>query len=133
MKQIYIEYNKWEDYIAGMYCDNNSENKELKIKNSIMLLSDAEDFYNTCKELCVVWINATNVNLSNVNQNRKAWLGAAACMYKYGAQEYITRIAWSMLEPQKQHIANKVAHKIISEYEAKNRKLHTNVGKSLLF
>ena len=133
MEQIYIEYEKWEDYLCGMYNSNDVFDKDKKVIESINLLSNTNDFYETCQTILIEWKNASDVNLSNRNQNRKAWLGAAACMYKCKAPEYLTRIAWGLLNKDVQDKANKIAEKIIQEYETKNREIHSNVGTKMLF
>ena len=133
MEQIYIKYEKWEDYLCGMYNSNDVIDKDKKVIESIKLLSNTNDFYQTCKTIMIEWKNASEVNLSNKNQNRKAWLGAAACMYKCKAPEYLTRIAWSLLNKNIQDKANKIAEKIIKEYDTKNREIHSNVGTTMLF
>ena len=133
MEQIYIEYQKWEDYLCGMYNANDVIDKDKKVIESINLLSNPNDFYITCQKILIDWKISSDVNLSNRNQNRKAWLGAAACMYKCNAPEYLTRIAWSLLNKKKQDSANKIAEKIILEYETKNREIHSNVGTKMLF
>jgi hypothetical protein len=133
MKQIFIEYHKWEDYLAGMYNDNDIIDKDIKINNSVLLLSNPFDFYSVCRLVINNWVNSVDVNLSNKNQNRRAWLGAAACMYNHKSPEYITRIAWGILDLKKQAAANNVAEKIILEYERKNTGIHIRVGEPLLF
>ena len=133
MEQIYIEYQKWEDYLSGMYNDNDVIDKDKKVINAINLLSNPNEFYEVCQLIMNNWKNATDVNLSNKNQNRKAWLGAAACNYKYKVPEYLTRIAWGLLNKNVQDKANKIAEKIILEYERKNKQLHSDLGTKVLF
>jgi hypothetical protein len=133
MKQIFIEYHKWEDYLAGMYNDNDIIDRELKINNSVLLLSNPYEFYSVCTLVLNNWVNSVDVNLSNKNQNRRAWLGAAACMYNHKSPEYLTRLGWGILDLKKQVAANNVAEKIILEYERKNTGIHRRVGEPLLF
>ena len=126
MKQIFVNYNYWEDYKAGMFNLKDVIDKDKKINDAINLLSNEELFYNTLKDVIINWKISTDVNLTNTNQNRKAWLGAAACMYKYNVPEYLTRIAWNLLTKEIQDKANLIAEKIINEYQNK-----TNYGKTL--
>jgi len=133
MERIFHEYKKWEDYNAGMYSPNDVIDKHIKVISSIELLSNEVDFYAVCKSVMENWVHSTDVNLSNVSQNRRAWLGAAACMYKNNCPEYLTRIAWSLLNKEAQAKANLVADKIILEYEAKNRTIHKDLGEKMLF
>jgi organic radical activating enzyme len=71
--------------------------------------------------------------ISNKYQNRRAWLGAAACMYKHKCPEYLTRIAWGKLDSQTQFKANTIAEKIIKEYERENSRIHKDMGEPMLF
>jgi hypothetical protein len=121
MKQFYERYEHWEDYKNGMYLMNGSD-QDCKLINSITLLKDPDLFYETGKKLISDWPISSKVNLSNLGQNRRAWLGAAACCYKYSAPEFLTRIAWSVLNKEHQDIANSAADRIIHEFEtlAKN-------------
>lgn len=119
MKQYYAKYTEWEDYKQGMFSVTDILDKDKKVINAINLLSDQIEFYNTCRELVINWQVAANVNLSNKGQNRRAWLGAAACMYRHKTPEYLTRIAWNLLNKDTQEKANLVADKIILEYENK--------------
>lgn len=133
MKQIYEHYEKWEDYQAGMYAITDVIDKDKKVIGAIELLSNSTDFYAVMKLILLEWKHATNVNLTNRGQNRRAWLGAAACMYKHKTPEYLTRIAWNLLNKDIQDKANAIADKIILEYENENNKIHKNVGGEVLF
>jgi len=118
MKQVFEHYEKWEDYQAGMFSMNALDNETEIVNNCVSLLSNEQDFYNTLLDVLSNWKIATAVNLTNKGQNRRAWLGAAACMYKHKAPEYITRIAWGLLDTQTQYRANLVAEKIINNFQS---------------
>jgi hypothetical protein len=128
MIQVFAEYIYWEDYINGMYEIPKKEEEELYVLSAINMLSNKELFLNTCKELLGQWRISSNVNLTNKQCNRKAWLGQAACNFKYKVPELCTRIAWSRLNQETQQEANNVADKIINSfevnYENKNTKLY---------
>lgn len=124
MKQVFEHYEKWEDYQAGMYEMKDVSNEDEKVNNAVLLLSSETDFFDTLTKLVQDWQIATAVNLTNKGQNRRAWLGAAACMYKYQTPEYLTRIAWNLLDSQTQHKANLVAEKIINIFEQKTNLTH---------
>lgn len=133
MKQIFHTYDKWEDHKAGQYDLNDVIDKDIKVIKCIKLLSDSKLFYSVCVKILTDWPISCDVNLSNINKNRNAWLGAAACCYECNAPEYLTRIAWGLLNKDKQEKANKVANKIVKMYEAKNIELHTAMGVQMLF
>ena len=132
MKQIYYPYWMWEDYLNGMYSDCDLPIEEM-ISNSLIVLSDAAVFESIISSVFNNWPIATAVNLTNTSINRKAWLGWAACNYKYKTTEISTRIAWGRLSEIERHIANLVAEKQINEYERKNFTVHQELGELLLF
>jgi hypothetical protein len=127
MKQFFAHYSKWEDYKSGMFnvYFNGDYNKQIEL--SANLLKQPSLFYDVCKQLINDWIIASKVNLSNCQQNRRAWLGAAACCYNLGSPEFITRLAWSTLSDEEKNIANNIATKIIVEFETNT----INYGKNL--
>jgi hypothetical protein len=133
MKQIYEHYEKWEDYKSGMYNLNDVIDKDKKVIGAINLLSNQIEFYDSMKKLLNLWKVSVDVNLSNKNQNRKAWLGAAACMFVHNTPEYLTRIAWNLLNKDVQEKANNVADKIILEYERTNFGIYKDLGGEMLF
>ena len=116
IKQYFTHYENWEDYRQGMYRLTDEKDKDILVFKAVNLLKNQELFYDTMKELVLNWDIATKVNLTNNQQNKRAWLGAAACSYKYNVPEYLTRIAWNLLNKEDQIKANQTAEKIISEY-----------------
>lgn len=132
MQQKFYHYEKWEDFKNGMYKTANIKEKENKILAAINLLSNPFEFYKVCKKILIEWPISCDVNLSNINQNRKAWIGAAGCCYNSKTPEILTREAWSKLSMAQQNQANKIAQQIIYEYERKNKPLHKNMGKQML-
>lgn len=117
MKQKYARYWEWEDYQNGMYEVPNHKEEAKLTKLAIKMLSNKELFLNTCKEVLINWTVSSPVNLTNKQCNRKAWLGQAACSYKYKVPEICTRNAWGKLSKEQQNEANKVAEKIITSFE----------------
>lgn len=128
MKQIFEHYTKWEDFQAGMYQTDNIKDKDQKVIDAIKLLSDSNAFYNALKQILITWKIASDVNMTNKQQNRRAWLGAAACMFVCNTPECLTRIAWGLLNKEVQDKANAVAEKIILEYENNNTNEKTLFG-----
>lgn len=127
MNQFFSEYIYWEDYLNGMYNFPLKEDFDKKVSLSIKLLSDNNLFLHTCVELLKEWDISSRVNLTNKQCNRKAWLGHAACSFKYNSPEICTRTAWGRLTSVQQTRANETADKIIRSfelnYEKKDREL----------
>ena len=125
MKQVFTHYEKWEDFQAGMYSLLDLVDKDKKVIGAINLLSNENDFYIASKQVLENWKIATEVNFTNKQQNRRAWLGAAACMYVHNTPEYLTRIAWNLLNKDIQDRANLIAEKVINEYINKKNNVQT--------
>lgn len=130
MKQIYKQYHLWEDYKNGMY--DLFEASDIEIQKGVSLLSNTDLFFNTCLEILDNWVISCDVNLTNLSINRKAWLGQASCNYKYKLNELAVRKCWALLSNEQRYKANIVADKIISIYEAKNKKIHSGLGNQML-
>ena len=119
MNRIYHHYSEWEDYQNGLYNLNEVENMDSLILNCANLLKNCEEFYSVMLKVIKHWRKAAEVNLTNTNRNRQAWLGQSSCCYKFKAPEYITKIAWRTLSKVEQDKANKTADRIILEWETK--------------
>lgn len=118
MKRVFYPYYLWEDYLNGMY--NTKVNNFDFLKNkSIELLSCSNLFYEYAVQMIHEWEICTIVNLTNLEQNRKAWLGQASCCFYARVPEFITCIAWMQLTEQQRKNANNVAKNIIENYERK--------------
>lgn len=124
MDQFFSHYENWEDYKNGMYEINNIKDKHKKVIGAISVLTDPNYFYSILNNVVCEWSVATKVNLTNISQNRRAWLGAAACCYEHKTPEHLTRIAWNLINKEDQDKANEIAEKIITEYEQKNSNQH---------
>ncbi len=70
------------------------------------------------------WKNSCEHNLTNKTQNRKAWIGHAACALAFNCPEDIVREAWGYLTEKQQIAANCKAVNAIEYWEE-------NYGKSI--
>lgn len=125
MKRIYHRYEKWEDWQHGMYnktVDYDEKEQEKRAKMCMQVLSDQERFFKIANSVLDNWVISSDVNLSNVNRNRQAWIGQSACCYELGVPEFITKWAWRMMELKDQKEANQTANKIIKLWESKHAK-----------
>lgn len=120
MKQIYHHYSKWEDYNAGMWrkCSKLDEGKYLD--DAIRFTGNAELYGEWMLKVIDQWPVACEHNLSDVDQNRKAWIGHAATCLAIGCPESITRMAWGYLSKEQQDSANAVADIAIRKWERGN-------------
>jgi hypothetical protein len=121
MKQIYHTHELWEDYKNGLY-KKEIDNEELHIENCKNLLSDSKLFYDTMFQMINTWKYCIEHNLTNLDINPRAYLGAAACNFKYKSNEKSVRIAWNNLDSDVQKLANDKADEIVKIYRSKFNK-----------
>jgi hypothetical protein len=121
MKQIYHNYKLWEDFKNGLY-KKEIENENEFIELAKNLLSNSDLFYNTMYEMIHNWKYCIEHNLTNLEINPNAYLGAAACNYLYKCNEKTVRIAWNNLDSNIQKNANEQADKIVKIYRSKFKK-----------
>lgn len=133
MKQIFEPYWKWEDFQHGMYTPPTAADADSLRVRATTLLSNANAFGETCRQMIAAWPVATAVNLTNPHTNRRAWMGQAACCYAFNVPEIVTRDAWKELTDEQRARANQVAEEVIREYEAASAGVHRNVGGPWLF
>ena len=82
------------------------------------------------------WAYSCENALTDMNINRKAWIGHAACAMAINCPEDITRAAWGLLDDGQRIRANRQAASAIREWEENYRKskgICENVGKQMLF
>lgn len=114
MKQYFTDYKNWEDWQNGMWRKHDPEQEQELINDAVLCLLNPEPSMNrVIKE----WPECTKVNLTNNSQNKKSWLGQAACCIEYSVPEKLTRIAWGTLTKNQQNNANKIAKEIILKWE----------------
>lgn len=121
IEQYYSPFTNWEDYQNGMY-ETTIPDIDNSITNAIKLLTDHDEFYIACDCVINEWKISSAVNLTNINYNMRAWLGQAACCFKYGIPEMFTKKAWGMLTDKQRDDANNIADKIIAQYHKQWRR-----------
>lgn len=119
LDRIYTPYTDWEDYKAGMYNEDKNGRDE-RVHNAVECLSVPAVCRSAMERVVKEWPTATDFNLSNKTQNRRAWLGQAACCIQYGCHEDETREAWGMMSEYNRESANRIAQSIIDEWEMYN-------------
>lgn len=116
VKPFFADYHVWEDYINGMYQNQNYSTVEIDMNSAIEMLTNGLLFSETIDAVFLHWEIATKVNLTNANCNKRAWTGAASCSYKFKVPEIVTRLAWGKLSNADQKKANIIAQRKINEW-----------------
>ena len=137
MKQAYIPYWDWEDYIGGMWKKLPKDIEPAKLQLAVDFTGDHILYGSAMTEVMHYWPKTMENSLTNKAINRKAFLGHCAVCFKLGIPEYITREAWGLLSNEQRFNANMAAEKNIKnyevEYKAKNRVIHKGLGNQMLF
>ncbi len=125
MIRLYHPYDLWEEVSAGMWRDVKERKKEKYIKLAVTFMSDDMIFGLYMKSVIEKWKYSCEHNLTDLNQNRVAWLGQAACAMAMRCPEDLTRAAWSLLTKEQQEKANTQAEKYIKLWESKHEEENT--------
>ena len=121
MKQIYHNWELWEDYKNGFYSSVKPSSKNELIFKIKELFKSRELTNLYMKNVCDNWFYSCEHNLTNLNMNRIAWLGqAASCLY-CGASCFLTMNVWNMLSFLDQKESDLIAIKNIKEWEQKKK------------
>lgn len=114
VQRVALPYSQWEDYKAGMYSLTHTPQQ---VYDAQALLADPERLRLAMKYAVDQWPSATLHQMSNPDQNRRAWLGWAACMVNNLAPANATKVAWSNLSDAQRRAANHSAELVIFDWE----------------
>ena len=120
IERIYHPYWEWEEVSFNMWGSVGDKDKYLKEAIKFTGNHIAYGFY--MLKVAKEWAKSCEHNLTNKTQNRKAWIGHAACAYKFKCPEHIVRLAWGHLSEDQQRRANKQAEQTIKWWESKHAK-----------
>lgn len=120
LNRIYHPHWVWEDHNAGMY--GNPRNVLEEMASARDLLADPARLEPAMQAVVDAWPRSAEHQLTNQEQNRRAWLGQAACRLAMNAAALATRAAWPQLTEQQRVDANACADRVICKWED----LHTD-------
>ena len=118
LERIYHPHTDWEEVEANMW--GKVKNNDSYLNVAIDFTGDHELYGKHMIEVTKSWKKSCEHNLTNVTQNRRAWIGHAACAFAFGCPEHITRDAWKYLSEQQQIDANNVADIAIAKWEERH-------------
>jgi hypothetical protein len=85
-----------------------AERAEL-LRAAISFTGDAERYGAAMLEIINAWPLSCEHNLTDLGQNRRAWIGHAACCLAIGCPEDVTREAWGHLTEEQRVAADRKA------------------------
>jgi hypothetical protein len=112
--QVFHPYTAWEDWRAGMWQVPSGGTAEME--RAAQILGDPDLFLDAARTMLADWPNAAEQNLTDMAQNRRAWVGQATCCHLAGIAEQATRLAWWTLTAVEQYAANQAADQAITEW-----------------
>lgn len=134
IKRVYHPYYEWEELKYNMWGDVDDTN--IALQQAIDFTSDHLKYGEyMLKVLDLCPISCEN-HLTNINSNRKAWIGHCAVAIALGIPEDITRKAWGFLTDEQRILANRQAQRAIDIWERdyfKSKSLYKPVAEQMLF
>src|SRR5205814_4885913 len=90
IKQQWIPYWEWEDYLNGMW----SKGDESRLQEAIEFTGNWQLYGAAMLDVLFAWPRTMLNSLTNPSVNKRAFLGHCAVCFRLGIQESITRMAW---------------------------------------
>jgi len=87
IKQVYHAYQFWEDYQHGMWSTLKSIDRKQAVDKAIIFTGDHVLYGSYMLKVIKQWPISCEHNLTDLNINRKAWIGHAACCMATGLPE----------------------------------------------
>lgn len=115
IKPMYHPYWLWEETKYNMW--GGVDDRDIFLKKAIEFTGNHVLYGSWMEKVIHEWKYSCEHNLSNITQNRKAWLGHAACAFAMGCPEDIVREAWWHLTEEQRVLANAQAEKFINQWE----------------
>jgi hypothetical protein len=110
-------YTEWEDYKNGMWRKLRPTEEDYYLQKAIQFTGDHALYGSWMLKVLDQWPKTCDHNLSDPSQNRRAFIGHAACCLAIQCPEYITRSAWGSLTQEQQRLANEQADIAITKWE----------------
>lgn len=134
LRRVYHPVAHWEECDYNMWGE--CVDRAGTLAKAIKFTGDHELYGSYMIRVTKEWPISCENALTDLNLNRKAWLGHAACAMYARIPEDVTREAWSQLSDEQQLLANYQAREAISAWELRYRKdieLCGGLGETLLF
>ncbi|MGB2063568.1 MAG: hypothetical protein ACPHUL_00335 [Marinomonas gallaica] len=119
INRVYHPYWLWEEVKHNMW--GTVSNRFEMLDWAVEFTGNHELYGEWMMKVVTDWRYSCGHNLSNLTQNRQAWIGHAACAYANQCPEDIVRSAWSHLSEDQQRLANGVADVAIAHWEEMNK------------
>lgn len=123
MKRIFHPVDTWEEMEANMWGE--VVNRKSALDRAIEFTGDHRLYGRWMLRVVKEWKFSCENSLTDLNLNRRAWVGHAAVAMALGIPEDITRLAWAKLSDEQQLLANREAERAIALWEQSHREDRT--------
>lgn len=123
VERVWHPYTAWEDWAHGMWAPTWPT---AAVAAAAAILADPVTFHRCGRAMVAAWPVAAEHNLTDATQNRRSWVGQAACCHAVGAPEGATRAAWWTLPDLRQRTANRVADAVIIAWLRQRERGHAH-------
>jgi hypothetical protein len=117
IKRVFHHHDLWEEAGAGMWRRPTGSERQYLIQKCAEFMDNTDAFREAMYQAIEEWPISCEVNFTNRNNNRQAWLGHAACCIAIECPEEPTRAAWWTLSKAKRDAADAAAAEVIEEWE----------------
>lgn len=117
MRRKYHHYTTWEEYRAGMWSGVMGKKRAELLREAVIFTGDHELYGSWMRKVIVQWPISCEHNLTDLSQNRQAWVGHAAVAMARSIPEDIVREAWGLLTDEQRRLANLQADRAIESWE----------------
>lgn len=124
MKQVWVSWDRWEDYRAGMWRKVASAEFHELLELAVTFTCNHIEYGEAMQRVVFAWPQTMLHNLTNTSLNQKAFVGHCAACFQHNLPESVTRAAWAYLTERQRIDANFAAKNAIDSW----RFLHLNKG-----
>lgn len=116
IKQVWIPYWDWEDWINGMWRSVSKEEEKEFLQKAILFTGDNFSYGSAMVRVIKAWPKTMINSLTNPSINKRAFVGHCACCFEFNCPEYITRLAWRELTQLQRDLADMQAENAIQSW-----------------
>lgn len=121
MNRFFYPYWEWEESQSRLWDFYSAEKDDLPL--IILTMADISRFSEGMERVINEWPKSCRHNLTDLSQNRVAWLGQASMAILLNVSSIATRKCWSALRDDLKVAANSVAEYWIKEWEKNNENM----------
>ena len=119
LTRVWHPYNRWEEVGFNMWGSVRQNERKEYLQKAIEFTGDHELYGSWMMKVANDWKYSCEHNLTGTGNNKRAWIGHAACAYAFKCPENIVREAWWCLSEEQRNKADAVAEEAINYWQTK--------------